>query len=106
MPYVANRWLGGLLTNWRTIADRISYLQELRRLRRRASSSCSPAKERITMLNELEKLESNLGGVSSMKRQPDAIFIVDLQEGATRGPRGETARPAGDRAGRHELRPG
>ena len=80
MPYVANRWLGGLLTNWRTIADRISYLQELRRLKEEGQLELLPAKERITMLNELEKLESNLGGVSSMKRQPDAIFIVDLKK--------------------------
>ncbi len=80
MPYVANRWLGGLLTNWRTIADRISYLQELRRLKEEGQLELLPAKERITMLHELEKLESNLGGVSSMKRQPDAIFIVDLKK--------------------------
>ena len=80
MPYVANRWLGGLLTNWRTIADRISYLQELRRLKEEGQLELLPAKERITMLNELEKLESNLGGVSAMKRQPDAVFIVDLKK--------------------------
>jgi small subunit ribosomal protein S2 len=80
MPYVANRWLGGLLTNWRTIADRITYLQELRRLKEEGQLELLPAKERITMLNELEKLESNLGGVSGMKRQPDAIFIVDLKK--------------------------
>jgi small subunit ribosomal protein S2 len=80
MPYVANRWLGGLLTNWRTIADRITYLQELRRLKEEGQLELLPAKERITMLNELEKLESNLGGVSGMKRQPDAVFIVDLKK--------------------------
>jgi small subunit ribosomal protein S2 len=80
MPYVANRWLGGLLTNWRTIADRITYLQELRRLKEEGQLELLPAKERITMLHELEKLESNLGGVSGMKRQPDAVFIVDLKK--------------------------
>ena len=80
MPYVAHRWLGGLLTNWRTIADRISYLQELRRLKEEGQLELLPAKERITMLNELEKLESNLGGVSTLKRQPDAVFIIDLKK--------------------------
>jgi small subunit ribosomal protein S2 len=79
-PYVANRWLGGLLTNWRTIADRITYLQELRRLKEEGQLELLPAKERIAMTGELDKLESNLGGVSTMKRQPDAVFIVDLRK--------------------------
>jgi small subunit ribosomal protein S2 len=79
-PYVAHRWLGGLLTNWRTIADRISYLQELRRLKDEGQLELLPAKERIAMGGELEKLEANLGGVSTMKRQPDAVFIVDLRK--------------------------
>jgi small subunit ribosomal protein S2 len=79
-PYVAHRCLGGLLTNWRTIADRISYLQELRRLKEEGQLDLLPAKERIAMGGELEKLEANLGGVSTMKRQPDAVFIVDLRK--------------------------
>ena len=79
-PFVAHRWLGGLLTNWRTIADRISYLQELRRLKEEGQLDLLPAKERIAMGAELEKLEANLGGVSTMKRQPDAVFIVDLRK--------------------------
>ena len=79
-PYVSNRWLGGLLTNWRTIADRIGYLQELRRLKEEGQLDLLPAKERIAMGGELEKLEANLGGVSGMKRQPDAVFIVDLRK--------------------------
>jgi small subunit ribosomal protein S2 len=80
MPYVSHRWLGGLLTNWRTIADRISYLHELRRLRDEGQLELLPAKERIALQNELEKLESNLGGVADMKRQPDAVFIIDLRK--------------------------
>ena len=82
MPYVSNRWLGGLLTNWRTISDRIAYLHDLRRLKNDGQLALLPAKERITMEAELEKLESNLGGVADMKRQPDAIFIVDLKKEA------------------------
>ncbi len=80
MPYVANRWLGGLLTNWRTITDRIAHLHELRRLKSEGQLDLLPAKERITMLQELEKLESNLGGVADLRRQPDAVFIVDLKK--------------------------
>ena len=80
MPFVNHRWLGGLLTNWRTIADRIGYLQELRRLKEEGQLELLPAKERIAMTGELEKLEANLGGVSNMKRQPDAVFIVDLRK--------------------------
>jgi small subunit ribosomal protein S2 len=80
MPFVNNRWLGGLLTNWRTIADRIAYLHDLRRLRDDGQLDLLPAKERITMLNELEKLEANLGGVADMRKQPDAVFIVDLRK--------------------------
>jgi small subunit ribosomal protein S2 len=80
MPYVNHRWLGGLLTNWRTISDRIQRLHELRALKQDAQLGLLPAKERISMEAELEKLESNLGGVADMRRQPDAIFIVDLRK--------------------------
>src|SRR5213592_3947581 len=80
MPYVNHRWLGGLLTNWRTISDRIDRLHELRRLKEEGQLDLLPAKERISMLGELEKLEENLGGVADMKRQPDAVFIVDLRK--------------------------
>ena len=80
MPYVNNRWLGGLLTNWRTISDRIQRLHELRGLKQDNMLDLLPAKERIQMEAELEKLESNLGGVADMRRQPDAIFIVDLRK--------------------------
>jgi len=80
MPYVANRWLGGLLTNWRTMSDRIGRLHELRRLREEGQLDLLPPKERLAMLGELEKLEANLGGVADMKRQPDAVFILDLRK--------------------------
>jgi small subunit ribosomal protein S2 len=80
MPYVNHRWLGGLLTNWRTMSDRIQRLHELRSLRQESQLELLPAKERIAMLAELEKLEANLGGVADMRRQPDAIFIVDLRK--------------------------
>ena len=80
MPYVNHRWLGGLLTNWRTISDRIQRLHELRALKQEAQLGLLPAKERISMEAELEKLEANLGGVADMRRQPEAVFIVDLRK--------------------------
>ncbi len=82
MPYVNHRWLGGLLTNWRTISERIERLHELRRLREEGQLDLLPAKERIAMTGELEKLEQNLGGVADMRRQPDAVFIIDLKKEA------------------------
>jgi small subunit ribosomal protein S2 len=80
MPYVNHRWLGGLLTNWRTIAERIEHLHELRRLRDEGQLDLLPPKERISMQGELEKLEANLGGVADMRKQPDTVFIVDLRK--------------------------
>jgi small subunit ribosomal protein S2 len=80
MPYVNHRWLGGLLTNWRTMSDRIERLHEMRRLRDEGQLELLPAKERISMAGELEKLEANLGGVADMRRQPDAVFIIDLRK--------------------------
>ena len=80
MPYVNHRWLGGLLTNWRTMSERIERLHELRRLRDEGQLELLASKERLGMLAELEKLEANLGGVADMRKQPDAIFIVDLRK--------------------------
>jgi small subunit ribosomal protein S2 len=80
MPYVNHRWLGGLLTNWRTISERIERLHELRRLKDDGQLELLPPKERITMEGELEKLNANLGGVADMRRQPDAVFIIDLRK--------------------------
>jgi small subunit ribosomal protein S2 len=80
MPYVSHRWLGGLLTNWRTISDRIDRLHDLRRQKEEGQLELLPAKERLSMLAELEKLESNLGGVADLRRQPDAAFVIDLRK--------------------------
>jgi len=80
MPYVNHRWLGGLLTNWRTISERIAYLHDLRRLKADGQLDLLPSKERLGMEADLEKLEANLGGVADMKRQPDAVFVIDLKK--------------------------
>jgi small subunit ribosomal protein S2 len=80
MPYVNHRWLGGLLTNWKTLSERIEHLHDLRRLKTEGQLDLLPSKERIGMEAELEKLEANLGGVADMKRQPDAVFVIDLRK--------------------------
>jgi small subunit ribosomal protein S2 len=80
MPFVNHRWLGGLLTNWKTISERIAYLHDLRRLKTGGQLDLLPSKERIAMEAELTKLEANLGGVADMKRQPDAVVVIDLKK--------------------------
>jgi small subunit ribosomal protein S2 len=77
MPYVSHRWLGGLLTNFSTIAKRIERMHELRKLKEEGQLSLLPTKERMGMERELEKLEINLGGLSMMTRLPDAVFVAD-----------------------------
>ena len=77
MPYVSHRWLGGLLTNFATIDNRIKRMHELRKLKEEGQLGLLPTKERMGMERELEKLEVNLGGVSTMTRLPDAVFVVD-----------------------------
>jgi small subunit ribosomal protein S2 len=79
MPYVNQRWLGGLLTNFQTMSARIKRLHELTELRDEGRLGLLPTKERMSMEAELEKLEYNLGGVRDMQRLPRAVFIVDLK---------------------------
>ena len=79
MPYVHQRWLGGLLTNWNTISKRIERLHELRDWTEGGTMDLLPTRERIGAIAERDKLEINLGGVADMQRQPDAMFVVDLK---------------------------
>ena len=79
MPYVSQRWLGGLLTNFNTISARISRLHELTEWREEGKLDLLPTKERMGMQAELAKLEFNLGGVRDMDRLPDAVFVTDLK---------------------------
>jgi small subunit ribosomal protein S2 len=79
MPYVNQRWLGGLLTNYQTLSKRISRLHELTEWTEGGTLELLPTRERISAEAEREKLEMNLGGVRDMQRVPDAIFIVDLK---------------------------
>jgi small subunit ribosomal protein S2 len=79
MPYVNQRWLGGLLTNFSTISKRIDRLHELTQLAEEGQLGLLPTKERMSMEAELGKLEYNLGGVRNMKRLPQAVCITDLK---------------------------
>ena len=77
MFYVNERWLGGMLTNFRTIQTRIARLKELETMFAEGTTSQYTKKEVILMKRELEKLEKNLGGIKDMKKLPGAIFIID-----------------------------
>ena len=79
MPYVNQRWLGGLLTNFQTISKRIRRLHELTEWTEGGTLELLPTRERIAAEGERDKLEMNLGGVRDMERVPDAVFIVDLK---------------------------
>jgi small subunit ribosomal protein S2 len=79
MPYVNHRWLGGLLTNFRTMSGRIEHLHDLRRQSTDGQLDLLPTKERIARLKELEKLETNIGGVADLRRLPQAVFVIDLK---------------------------
>jgi small subunit ribosomal protein S2 len=79
MPYVNHRWLGGLLTNWGTISQRIRRLHDLERYETEGQLGLLPTRERMAMQADLEKLRANLGGVKDMERVPDAVFVIDLK---------------------------
>jgi small subunit ribosomal protein S2 len=79
MPYVHQRWLGGLLTNFQTINKRIKRLHELTDWTENGTLELLPTRERISAVNERDKLEHNLGGVRNMQRPPDAMFVADLK---------------------------
>ncbi|NLM10710.1 MAG: 30S ribosomal protein S2 [Clostridiaceae bacterium] len=77
MFYVNNRWLGGMLTNFKTIQKRIDRLNELQKMEEEGIFEVLPKKEVIKLKLEMEKLEKNLGGIREMKRLPGAVFVVD-----------------------------
>ena len=77
MYYVNERWLGGMLTNFKTIQSRIERLKKIETMSQDGTFDVLPKKEVIELKKEWEKLEKNLGGIKEMKRIPDAIFVVD-----------------------------
>jgi small subunit ribosomal protein S2 len=80
MPYINQRWLGGMLTNFETIGKRVSKMQEYRRQRDSGEFDVMPKKEALLLSRELEKLERNLGGIARMEKLPDAVFILDTKK--------------------------
>jgi small subunit ribosomal protein S2 len=80
MPYINQRWLGGMLTNFETIGKRVAKMQEYRRMRSSGEFDAMPKKEALLLSRELEKLERNLGGIAQMDRLPDAVFILDTKK--------------------------
>ena len=77
MYYVNERWLGGMLTNFKTIKTRIKRLKELEEMEQNGTFDVLPKKEVAQLLKEKERLDKNIGGIKEMKRVPDALFIVD-----------------------------
>lgn len=77
MFYVNQRWLGGMLTNFKTIRKRIERLNELEKMEEDGIFEVLPKKEVIKLKSEMEKLEKNLGGIKNMNGNPGAIFVVD-----------------------------
>ena len=77
MFYVNERWLGGMLTNFKTIQGRINRLKEIEAMEEDGTFDVLPKKEVIALRKEMEKLQKNLGGIKEMKKLPDAIFVVD-----------------------------
>jgi small subunit ribosomal protein S2 len=82
-PYVNYRWLGGMLTNYRTIQQRVFYMRELRRMDQSGEIDNMIKKEGLRLRRELAKLEANLGGVSTLDRLPDLVFVIDVNTEAT-----------------------
>ena len=77
MFYVNERWLGGMLTKFKTIQSRIDRLKEIEAMEEDGTFEVLPKKEVIALRKEMEKLQKNLGGIKEMGRIPDAIFVVD-----------------------------
>ena len=80
MPYVNERWLGGMLTNFATISGRVKKMQEYERMKSAGDFEAMPKKEALILQRELDKLERNLGGIRDMTRAPDALFVIDTKK--------------------------
>jgi small subunit ribosomal protein S2 len=80
MPSITTRWLGGTLTNFITIAQRLQRMRELREMERGGAFEYLPKKEVLRLRHEKEKLERNLGGIENLHRLPDAVYVVDTKK--------------------------
>jgi len=79
-PFINQRWLGGMLTNFETMSKRVAKMQEYRRMRDSGEFEAMPKKEALLISRELEKLERNLGGIAKMEKLPDLVFILDTKK--------------------------
>jgi len=80
MPYINERWLGGMLTNFETISKRVGKMLEYERMRASGEFEAMPKKEALLLSRELEKLQKNLGGMRDMKSLPAAVFVLDTKK--------------------------
>jgi len=80
MPWINERWLGGMLTNFETISKRVSKMQEYERMKASGEFDAMPKKEALLLTRELEKLQKNLSGMANMTRRPDAVFVLDTMK--------------------------
>ncbi|MBW4078787.1 MAG: 30S ribosomal protein S2 [Acidobacteria bacterium] len=80
MPFVNQRWLGGMLTNFSTVAGRVKRMVELRAMQRAGDFENMPKREALRHSRELEKLDRNLSGIANLDRVPDAIFVIDTKK--------------------------
>ena len=83
MPYVTQRWLGGMLTNWRTIRQRINELERLERMRDKGDFERITKKEALLLTRKIERLEMLLGGIRTMAKVPELLFVVDVRREET-----------------------
>lgn len=83
MYYVDQRWLGGMLTNFKTIRTRVERLKELEKMQEDGTFDVLPKKEVIVLKKEMEKLEKNLGGIKEMEELPGVLFVVDPKKERT-----------------------
>jgi small subunit ribosomal protein S2 len=83
MPYVTTRWLGGMLTNWRTIRQRINEMEKLERMRERGDFERITKKEALLLSRKIERLDTMLGGIRIMTRLPELLFVIDVRREAT-----------------------
>jgi len=83
MPYVTERWLGGMLTNWRTIRQRVNELDRLERMRDKGDFERITKKEALLLSRKIERLDTLLGGIRNMTRLPEMVFVVDVRREET-----------------------
>jgi small subunit ribosomal protein S2 len=80
MPYVNERWLGGMLTNFQTVSTRVKRMKEFEAMQKAGDFEAMPKKEALRHTRELEKLQRNLGGIRGLERLPEAIFVIDTKK--------------------------